>query len=359
MPSTRPKPSDHFDHETSAGAHRAASGPRVPALSAARPRRIAIRPVLRISPPTDLLLLLLAPVLATLLAGALHALRLIGPRASSALVGWAAQQVGGRLRESGIADRNLRAALPDMDATTRQGVIRAVWNNLGRTLGELPHLATFTRTPRGPGWEIEGEEHIDALTRQGGQALFFSGHFGNWEMILPIAGGIGLPVSGFYRAASNRHVDAVIQSMRHRALGPQNRMFPKGAEGARDALGHLQAGGSLGLLVDQKMNDGIAVPFFGRPAMTAPALARLALRFDLPIMPVYVLRLGGGRFRMVCEKPIDVPRTGNREADTYAITLMVNATLERWIRARPATWLWLHRRWPKEPPRQDVPACGI
>ena len=191
--------------------------------------------------------------------------------------------------------------------------------------------------------------------RRGRRRCFFSGHFDNWEMILPIAARLGLPVSGFYRAASDPRVDAIIQAMRQRALGPDVTMFAKGANGARQALAHLRAGGSLGFLVDQKMNDGIAVPFFGRPAMTAPALAQLALRFDAPVVPVRVVRLGPARFRMVCEAPLDVARSGDKHADTHAITAAMNATLERWIRAEPGAWLWLHRRWPKES-AQDAPS---
>ena len=110
---------------------------------------------------------------------------------------------------------------------------------------------------------------------------------------------------------------------------------------------HLREGGSLGLLVDQKMNDGEAVPFFGRPAMTAPALAQFARHFNLPIMPVHVVRLAPARFRLICEGPLQIAPSGDRKADVLATTLAVNQTLERWIRADPASWLWLHRRWPK------------
>ncbi len=285
---------------------------------------------------------------AILLRGAIGLSRAAGPRAASAFGGWVASTVGPRLRASGIADRNLQQALPGLDCVERATIIRAVWNNLGRTAAELPHLCTFARSLTGPGWEIEGEEHVDALRANGTPALFFSGHFGNWELILPIASGLGLEVSGFYRAASNPAVDAIIQSMRQRALGQRSIMFAKGAQGARQALAHLQGGGSLGFLVDQKMNDGIPVSFFGRDAMTAPALAQLALRFGLPIVPVRVVRLGSGRFRMVCEAPLAVALSGHRQADIHAITLAVNEVLERWIRQRPDSWLWLHRRWPKE-----------
>jgi KDO2-lipid IV(A) lauroyltransferase len=277
------------------------------------------------------------------------AVRCLDPARASDIGGFAARTIGPQLPVSRVADSNLRRALPLLTEANRGQVIRGMWDNLGRTVAELPHLASFRRTSAGAGWEIQGEEHVTALREAGKQALFFSGHFGNWEMILPIAGALGLPVSGYYRASSNVAVNGLIQSLRQPALGPGVAMYPKGAAGARAGLAHLHGGGSLGLLVDQKMNDGIAVPFFGRNAMTAPALAQFALRFTIPIMPVHVVRLGPARFRMVCEAPLAVAATGNKTADVLAISLAVNVILEGWIRADPAAWLWVHRRWPKEP----------
>ncbi len=287
-------------------------------------------------------------VQATSLRGAILLLRCLGPVNASNFGGWVTRSIGPMLSVARVADRNLCHAFPDLPKTERARIIRAVWENLGRTAAELPHLSALRRTPSGPGWEIEGEAHIETLRNAGTQALFFSGHLGNWEMILPIAASLGFPVSGFYRAASNPTANAIIQSLRQKALTPNVDMFAKGPQGARAALSHLQSGGSLGLLVDQKMNDGIPVPFFGRTAMTAPALAQFALRFQAPILPIHVTRLGPARFRMVVEPPLNIPRTNDKKSDTYAILLAVNQTLERWIRAKPESWLWLHRRWPKE-----------
>ena len=274
-------------------------------------------------------------------------LRSLRSETASNLGGWLGRHFGPLFPATKTADANLRRAFPEMDEAERTEIILRVWDNLGRNVAELPHLAHFQRTAAGPGWELQGEEHLAALRQSGAQALFFSGHFGNWEIVLPIAARLGLPVSGFYRASSNRRVNAVIQGLRHAALGPGVSMFAKGSQGARAALRHLQEGGSLGFLVDQKMNDGIGVPFFGRLAMTAPALAQLALRFGTPVIPIHVVRLGPARFRLVCEAPLQVTVTGNRTADVYALTLAMNETLERWVRADPASWLWLHRRWPK------------
>jgi KDO2-lipid IV(A) lauroyltransferase len=106
-------------------------------------------------------------------------------------------------------------------------------------------------------------------------------------------------------------------------------------------------GGHLGLLNDQKLDNGIAAPFFGRDAMTAPALASFALKFRCPVFPVHVVREGPARLNVIFEAPIPLPDTGDKQADVLALTTTANAILERWIREVPGSWLWLHRRWPK------------
>jgi Kdo2-lipid IVA lauroyltransferase/acyltransferase len=247
-----------------------------------------------------------------------------------------------------VAEVNLARALPELDAPGRRRVVRGVWENLGRTVAEMPHVGALRRTVAGPGWECEDDSELRALRDRGGPAILFSGHLANWEIGLPVAAAIGLSVSWFYRAASNRAADAAIQDMRRRAMGADVPMFAKGANGAREALAHLRAGGMLGMLVDQKLNEGLAVPFFGRPAMTTPAFAQFALRFRCPTIPVHPVRLGPARFRIICEPPMDLPDTGNRATDIYRLTVATNAVLERWIRKQPECWLWLHRRWPKD-----------
>jgi len=273
-------------------------------------------------------------------------LRALGPVRASNLGGALARTIGPLLPVSRVADANLRLAMPELDGAARRRIVRGVWDNLGRTAAEFPHLAQMRRSERGPGWEIVGEEHLHPVAARGGPAIFFSGHIGNWELLPPVVAAFGMPMSSMYRPAANRAVDALIAELRRAAVGSDVAMFPKGAAGGRAALAHMARGGYLGMLIDQKLNDGIAVEFFGRPAMTAPALAALALRFRCPVIPGYSERIGPARLRFTAEPPLDLPDTGDRTADIATLTRAVNATLERWIRARPEGWLWLHRRWP-------------
>lgn len=282
-----------------------------------------------------------------LLRVAFAVLRRIGPVASSNLGGAVARAVGPLLPVSRVAHANLRRFLPELDAGQRRRVVREVWDNLGRTVAELPHLGRFRRTAAGPGWEIAGYENVRRFVEAGEQVVFVSGHIGNWELMLPIAYQHGVRLAGVYRAPSNATADALIQRVRDAAMDGRVPMFAKGAGGARAVLKYLGTGGSLGMLMDQKMNDGIAVPFFGAPAMTAPAAALFAQKFGAPLIPAHIVRLGPARFRMVVDPPIHAADTGDRRADMLTTTQAINDTLERWIRARPGSWLWLHRRWPK------------
>jgi len=289
---------------------------------------------------------------------ALRLLRALGPVRASNLCGAVARTIGPLLPVSRVAHDNLRAALPDLDAAARRRVVRGVWDNLGRTVGELPHLAGLRPTASGPGWELVGAETLQPLLAAAGPAILFSGHIGNWE-VLPVAAAVaGVPFHSMYRTIENRGIDALLLDLRRRAMRHDVGMFPKGAAGAMQAMRHLRAGGRLGMLMDQKMNDGISARLFGRTAMTAPALAVLALRLRCPVIPGWVERLGPARFRVTCEAPLPLPDSGDRTADVAALTQAMNDKLEGWIRAKPEAWLWLHRRWPQEKPAPSPSGRG-
>jgi KDO2-lipid IV(A) lauroyltransferase len=276
-------------------------------------------------------------------------LRALPPQVASNAGGFVARAIGPLLPVSAVADANLRAALPGLDSATRKRIVRGVWDNLGRTVAELPHLASLRRnTAAGPGFIVRNEIVLTRLAQLGGPAVFCSAHIGNWEFLQAAAAACGTPFAGMYRAAADPHIDALIQGMRTASVSPSQPLFPKGAAGARQAMKHIASGGRLALLVDQKMNDGIEAHFFGMRAMTAPAAAAFALRVRCPVICGHVERLGPARLCVVVEDPVDLPDSGDRHADIIALTQRINDVLESWIRAKPESWLWLHRRWPKD-----------
>ena len=121
---------------------------------------------------------------------------------------------------------------------------------------------------------------------------FFGGHFANWEVgPFTLRRLLGVPLASVYRASNNPWADQLILRLRRAPLS-----IPKGGKGGRELLRWLKSGGHVG--VDQKLNDGIAVPFFSRDTMTALAVARFGLKFGCPLVPVAAERLGGAHFRI-------------------------------------------------------------
>jgi Kdo2-lipid IVA lauroyltransferase/acyltransferase len=261
---------------------------------------------------------------------------------ASALGGALARRVGPFLGASKHARRNISRAFPELPETEIERVVTGMWDNLGRVVAEYPHLRkVFIFEPDGI-VETQGFENVDRAIAAGRRMIFFSGHIANWEIAMLAGVQYGIPVAQIYRAANNPLMDRMIARFR----GDGGEFIPKGAIGARRAVTALRRGTHLALLADQKMNDGIPVAFFGHPAMTAPAIAVLALRFDCDVLPLRVERLDGARFRVTVFPPLPLARSGEPHADAAALMVRVNATLEAWIRDRPEQWLWIHRRWP-------------
>lgn len=256
----------------------------------------------------------------------------------SAIGGFIGRTCGPFVSAHRIALDNLRLAFPEKTEAERATIARGMWDNLGRVIAELPHLPGSRLTSRMP---VTG---IENLPKPGESVLFFSGHIGNWELTYPMAFDRGVPTTLIYRHANNPHVDKLVMKLR---MSHATKMYPKGIRGAVKLIRALKDKESLAMLVDQKMNTGIPVPFFGRDAMTAPAIAEMALRYDKPIVPARVIRTGGAHFQGILYPALDISRTGDDKEDARAVMVQINAILESWIREYPEQWFWVHRRWPK------------
>ncbi len=259
---------------------------------------------------------------------------------ASWLGGFLGRTFGPRLGLSRRALANISRALPGNDESQNRRILRGMWDNLGRAVAEYPHLEWICAARSGR-VEIVNEDAVKELLNDGKPGIVFGGHFGNWEVgpstIHRLMGGSLVSV---YREANNPWVDRLLRHWQR-----SRRAVAKGAEGGRDLIRHLKQGGHVAMLVDQKLNDGIAVPFFGRDAMTAPAIARLGLRFGCPVVPIRTERLRGAHFRFTVLPRLELADTGNNAADVLAAMTRINALIESWVRARPEQWLWLHRRW--------------
>lgn len=284
---------------------------------------------------------------ATFMHGLFSLFDLIGVDRASGFMGGAMRMIGPLVRpvhKRGLA--NLRLVFPDKDEDELETILKRVWENLGRTLGEYPHLDCFRPFEEGGRVEIENESRLRELADRGRPVVFVSGHLANWEIMAITLYRTGLKTAVVYRAANNPLVDERIIEIRADVMSRY--LIPKGKRGGRQLLAAMKDGLSLCMLTDQKLNDGIAVPFMGHDAMTATAAARMALKFDAPVVPLSIRRTGGAHFCMTVHEPLMFEATGEAGPDGDRLTAKINEALGDIIMNNPGQWLWLHRRWPRE-----------
>ena len=205
----------------------------------------------------------------------------------------------------------------------------------------MPIWTNFDVHGADPRIQVKNGEILTSMHGRG--VLILSGHFANWET-MPITGAeFGLHGAIVYRPPNNPYVDRYIS--RARAIKGYAEQISK-HNGVKRIFTLLRNGKAILLLADQKTNEGIPVPFFGRDAMTTPAPAALALKLKVPVVFAANKRLGGARFEVTIFPPLEFAPTGNDDADTSALTEMITHKLEEIVRADPGQWLWIHRRWP-------------
>lgn len=252
--------------------------------------------------------------------------------------------------------RNLRIAFPDMSRAERRALSREHWRDLGRLVAEFPLMDRIT-VANGR-IVVEGMERLHAIRDSGRPAVMVSGHFSNWEAMAAAIVASGAPTQITYRAANNPLIDRRIISSR--AAYGVTLFAPKGGDGAREMMAGMKRGLSVALLNDQKFSEGPEVMFFGQPANTATGPVRMAQRFEAPIQPIMVQRLGPARLKVVIHPPMAVPDSGDKAADVLAATQAITDLIEREVRARPREWFWTHRRWsPAVYAALDEPSASV
>ncbi len=270
--------------------------------------------------------------------------RVLPVDAVSDLGAWFFKSFGPLTGAHKVAETNLRIVFPTASDGDIARLLRAQWDNTGRTFLELLIMDRIIRSQGRV--ELVGAQRFADIAERNEPVVFVSGHFSNFE-VMPAAI-VNSPVKCHitYRAMNNPHVEARVRDYRWR-YGVRY-FAPKGGDGARDLLQALGRGESVALMNDQKFNGGIAAPLFGVMAHTAPGPTRLALRFDTVLQPMSVQRKRKARFRVVVHEPIRLEKTGDNAADIEAGVRKVNAFIEQQVRERPSEWFWTHKRWPSE-----------
>ena len=285
-------------------------------------------------------------LVAQLTFGLLNALKIFPADPAIRFADRIARFVGPKLWRHKLMMTNLRNAFPEKSEKELEEIAVASWGHMGRMAAEyvfLDRLFDFDPEKTEAGRvEVAGIPLFLDLRDNPRPFIVFTAHTGNFEL-LPVAGAaFGLDVTVLFRPPNNPYVAEKVFEFRRARMG---HLVPSHAGSSFTLARKLEAGGPVGVLVDQKFNKGLHTTFFGRKVQTNPLLAKLVRQFDCEVYPARCIRLPGNRYRLELEPAMAVPRKENGAVDVDATAQMLNDKVEQWVREYPGQWLWYHDRW--------------
>ena len=166
--------------------------------------------------------------------------------------------------------------------------------------------------------------------------ILVSGHFGNYDVVRANLISKGYQLGALYRPMNNPYFNKTYVKNISEIGRP---LFPRGKKGMAEMMEFLRDGKLIALLIDQHMQNGEPLKFFGKTAYTATSAAKMALKYNAIFMPFFVVRKGNtSRFDLHFEEPIE-------HSDPVKMTQEFNHRLESRVKANTEQWLWTHKRW--------------
>jgi KDO2-lipid IV(A) lauroyltransferase len=245
---------------------------------------------------------------------------------------------------------NLRERLAGGRSTREfEEIGRASYMHFGMGIAEFVRVPQVDRSYVERYIRLDGLEHLDRALEDGKGAVLVTGHFGSWELMGRALVLAGYPMNFIVGVQRNPLVQDMMNDIRRSAgvgvVEPDSLL---------KITRRLRSNGFVAMLSDQDAGPhGAFVDFFGEKASTPQGAARLALMTGAPVIPGFIIRLGGLRHHVVIEKPVEIPAGMDREEAVMRITRAFTGVIEKYAGEHPDHYLWAHRRWKTRPPAPD------
>jgi len=265
--------------------------------------------------------------------------KILGPNLSSRISGNIFEIIGPFFRSKTIIQSNIKKALPDINSIEIEKITRLMWNNYGRVFSEYMFLKDFRSGKLTKEIQIEGQDIIDKIKKSNRQVVFVSGHLSNFELMALYLEKNNIPLAAIYRPLNNIFLNKIIERIRENFIC--KKQIKKGIGGMKKLIALKKKNFSTALMIDQRVSEGILSKFFNEKALTTTIPAKLAKRFNISIVPIYIERINGITHKITIYNPLNF-----KENDTVQdITDNLNKILEKMIIKKPQNWIWSHNRW--------------
>jgi len=265
--------------------------------------------------------------------------KIIGPKLSSKISGKIFEIIGPFFRSKKVIYNNIKRALPEIDENNLKNIENSMWNNYGRIFAEYIFLKDFRYGKLASNVQIEGQEILNDIKENNKQVIFISGHLSNFELMAMFIEKSGINLSAIYRPLNNIFLNGIMENIRKRYICKNQ--IKKGLAGLKKLIKLKKKNYSTALMIDQRVSEGILSPLFNEKALTTTIPAQLVKKFNIPIVPVYIERIDGLKFKITINQPLSFPQDTSQQQ----ITDNLNQILEKFILSKPENWIWSHNRW--------------
>ena len=265
--------------------------------------------------------------------------KILGLKLASFISGKFFQLIGPIFRSKKLIHSNIKKAFPKIDEKDLKNITKSMWNNYGRVFAEYMFMKNFRNDKLQNNIEIVGKEILEDIKNSNQKAVFISGHFSNFELMAMQIEKAGIKLAAIYRPLNNMFLNLVMEKIRKRYICKTQ--IKKGIGGLKQLLKFSNEGYSTALMIDQRVSQGIKSNFFNEKAFTTTIPAQLVKKFKIPIVPIFIERYEGIKFKMTVHKPIYF----SDEQTIEDITSQLNEILEKMVLSDPNYWIWSHNRW--------------
>jgi KDO2-lipid IV(A) lauroyltransferase len=253
--------------------------------------------------------------------------------------------------ESKKAFEGLETAFPEKTKDERREIAKKSFQNLGKCFFEFIYYTQRPQLPLDDLVDVEGLEHLDRARGKG--VIIVTAHIGNWEIAGMYLARKGYPLTAIAREVNNEGLNRLMVEF-HRKNGMETILRKKDWGTLKRIVQTLTDDRMLAVLIDQDARvPGVFVDFFDKPAKTPSGPVAMALTTGAAVVVGFIVRQEDNRHRLIL-KPVTMKKVGKRRENivynTWAITQMVEETVRRY----PEQWVWMHRRWKRQPKKDEL-----
>ena len=265
--------------------------------------------------------------------------RILGLKAASSIGGKIFQIIGPIFRSKKLIQSNIKKVFPEIESVQLNKITSSMWNNYGRVFAEYVFMKNFRNNQLNDNIKIIGNDILEEIKKNNQKVIFVSGHFSNFELMAMQIEKAGIKLAAIYRPLNNIFVNKIMERIRRKHICKTQ--IKKGIGGLKELLKLNKDGYSTALMIDQRVSQGIKSNFFNEKAYTTTIPAQLVKKFKIPVVPIFLERYEGIKFKMTVFKPIKFDENQTIED----ITNQLNKILEKMIISKPNFWIWSHNRW--------------